>query len=289
MLKRRAPQPITVPYQGAQVPIGEIQTEELSGVLVLFDVDGTLLTRTAPARLAAWNAAARAVLGVSADPMVLGPDGFGLCMGIRISGMGDLAIAQRLVRQLAGRADDALARELLAVETGEYLARLEAPGAAGAVQAGAQRFLTELGARGARCSVVSGNSRAVAEYKLAVAGVTALFCGHGAFGDEGEERSDMLTVAVARDSRPGDRVCYVADSPRDATAGRQAGVPVVAVTSGGYSAAQLGAAQFVLDGLDDTELALAAVAAAALPVPGMQGGISAIPAGESSRRRRDDK
>jgi phosphoglycolate phosphatase-like HAD superfamily hydrolase len=137
--------------------------------------------------------------------------------------------------------------------------------------------------------VLSGNRRAVAARKLALADVVGLFTGHGAFGDEAEERADMLTVAVARDSRPGDRVCLVADSPRDATAGAMAGVPVVAVTTGGYSATQLRAATYVLDGLDDTALALAAVAGAAQRVPGMQGGVAVTSLEEASRRRRTDK
>lgn len=290
MLKRRRnPTLPTLPYQGRRIPAAEVSIETFDKVLVLFDVDGTLLTRTAPLRIAAWNAASASILGVTEMPLVLGPDGFGLCFGIRISGMGDLELAHRIVRHSTGTADGVLARQLVVAETAEYLTRLDEPGVAGVAQPGARRFLEALGSRGARCSVVSGNSRAVSTRKLEAAGVAELFVGHGAFGDEGEYRSDMLTVAVARDGAPGDRVCYVADSPRDVTAGRTAGVPVLAVTSGGYTSTQLAAATYVLENLDDLDLALAAVAAAAMRVPGMQGGLSALDSREASARRALDK
>lgn len=111
--------------------------------------------------------------------------------------------------------------------------------------AGVERVLAALAERGAVLGLVTGNFREGARLKLESAGLWHWF-GFGGFGGETAERADILRAALgaARRAVGGEptRVRYVGDTPLDVEGGRKAGVPVVGVAGGRWSAEQLKAA-----------------------------------------------
>lgn len=129
---------------------------------------------------------------------------------------------------------------------------------------GAATVLAALDARGVQQSVVTGNVRGVAEVKLATFGLdTYLRLDDGAYGEDGEERPELLRAALARAGVRGRDAVFLGDTPADVTGGRDAGVRVVAVATGRTPRAELqdAGAEVVLDGLADSERALDAIGA----------------------------
>lgn len=127
---------------------------------------------------------------------------------------------------------------------------------------GAAAVLAALEERHVRQSVVTGNVRVAAEVKVAVFGLDAyLHMDEGAYGEDGQERPELLRKALERANvEPADAV-FLGDTPADVAGGREAGVRVVAVATGQTAAADLRAAgaAVVLDDLSDTARALAAI------------------------------
>ncbi|WNI34374.1 haloacid dehalogenase-like hydrolase [Streptomyces sp. ITFR-6] len=88
-------------------------------------------------------------------------------------------------------------------------------------------------------SVVTGNIRPVAEIKLAVFGLDAhIQFSCGGYGEDHDERAELVRTAMTRTARtwgtplsPAD-VLLIGDTPADIAAGREAGVPVLAVATG---------------------------------------------------------
>ncbi|MFI7103299.1 HAD family hydrolase [Streptomyces sp. NPDC050161] len=116
---------------------------------------------------------------------------------------------------------------------------------------------------GIRQSVVSGNTRAVAGIKLEVFGLdTHIDWAAGAYGDDAEVRSALVSLALARAGGvspvPAERAVVIGDTPADVEAARANRVPVIAVASGRSSVPQLHAAgaERVLPDLRDTGLLL---------------------------------
>jgi phosphoglycolate phosphatase-like HAD superfamily hydrolase len=135
------------------------------------------------------------------------------------------------------------------------------PGAASALEALAARPRTVQ-------TVLTGNVRPVARVKLAAFGLDRhVDLAIGAYGDDAEQRAGLVDVAWRRASgRRGAAfdaagTVLVGDSVHDVTAGRSAGVRVVAVATGRDSRDELAAAgaDVVLDDLGDTAVALDAI------------------------------
>ncbi|MFS4105140.1 HAD family hydrolase [Streptomyces sp. PD-S100-1] len=129
---------------------------------------------------------------------------------------------------------------------------------------GAAAALAALEERGVRQSVVTGNVRAAADVKLAVFGLDAyLLLDDGAYGEDGEERPELLRKALARAGVAASAAVFLGDTPADVAGGHAAGVRVVAVATGKTSAAELrdAGADVVLDSLADTARVLDAVQA----------------------------
>lgn len=129
---------------------------------------------------------------------------------------------------------------------------------------GAAAVLSSLAERGVRQSVVTGNVRAAAEVKLAVFGLDSyVLLDEGAYGEDGEERPELLRKALGRASVDQGAAVFLGDTPADVAGGRDAGVRVVAVATGRSSAGDLreaGAAE-VLESLSDLPAVLAAIGA----------------------------
>lgn len=112
--------------------------------------------------------------------------------------------------------------------------------------------------------MVTGNIRGAAEVKLATFGLdTYLRLDDGAYGEDGEERSELLLAALARADVPAADAVFLGHTPADVTGGRDAGVRVVAVATGKTTRAALqeAGAEAVLDELADTGRVLNAIGA----------------------------
>ncbi|MEU1872153.1 phosphoglycolate phosphatase [Streptomyces ambofaciens] len=129
---------------------------------------------------------------------------------------------------------------------------------------GAAAALAAVEERGVRQSVVTGNVRVAAEVKLAIFGLDSyVLLGEGAFGEDGEERPELLRKALTRAGVTASNAVFLGDTPADVEGGHAAGVRVVAVATGKTPAAELreAGADVVLDSLANTAQVLKAVLA----------------------------
>jgi len=214
-----------------------------SSLLLLWDIDGTLLLRATGAHAAALRRAAGAVHGVELD-------------GLRVEAAGrtDAAIARDLLRA-AGVADAQIDARAAAVARAAVAAYEELcpPDLSEYVAPGVHEALAALAAEPAtyRLALVTGNLEPVARRKLANAGIGHWFApGQGGFGCDAEERGELPAVARARAGGwPRERTVVIGDTPRDIACARADGVRVIAVATGPFSAEALADADAVVDGV----------------------------------------
>lgn len=213
-------------------------------MLVLFDIDGTLLHGRPEAHTHAMVAAMAEVWGVPAVPDDV--------WGIDPAGRTDREIARLVLRQHG--VDDAAidagtarwmdrAAELHHREAPRHAAPVAAPDAgmvAGALQG-----------RGAEVALLTGNLQPIGRSKVAAAGLGHLFGPGGGFGSDAEQRFELVAVARDRAARPyaDEQVVIVGDTPRDIAAARGAGVRVIAVTTGAFGPEALATADGVVPDL----------------------------------------
>lgn len=207
-------------------------------LLLLFDIDGTLLAKAAAAHRDALHAALLEVHGVDAT-VVRGP--------LTPAGRTDGEIARTLLVQagVSARQIDERAREVQ-IECSRVYAQLCPPDLSDKVVPGAVQLLEWLVDRSdVSLSLVSGNYEAVARLKLRRAGIGRWFAtGQGAFGSDAEDRSALPPIARRRAGprgQPHPRVdtVVIGDTPRDIACARADGLRCVAVTSGPFSAEEL--------------------------------------------------
>lgn len=219
--------------------------------LVLFDIDGTLLSTGGAAR-DAFHAALLEVYG-SAGPIETHS----------FAGKTDPQIARELLTA-AGVADADIDAGLERLWTG-YLSRLEralANGSPPRVMPGVVPLLGRLGDMGDRVTValLTGNIVHGARIKLGAAGLWRHFS-FGAYGSDAEQRDRLPAIAVerarehaGRSFRGGD-VIVLGDTPSDVSCGRGIGCRAAAVATGPFDGAALRAAgaDVVWDTLEDTD------------------------------------
>ena len=212
--------------------------------LLLFDVDGTLLTGAARAHAEALWAALHQVHGI--DPTRVRST-------VSPAGRTDGEIA-RLLLAAAGvsaarieeRADDVRAACC------EHYAQLCPPDLSDTVIPGIPALLEQLSDRDDLVlSLVTGNFEPVGRLKLLRAGIGRFFvAGQGAFGSDAEDRAMLPAIARRRAGAngiafPRERTIVIGDTPRDIFCARADGVRCIAVTTGPYDAAQLAEADAV--------------------------------------------
>lgn len=228
-------------------------------VVVLFDVDGTLLTSSADTHIRAFGDAFVALTGAS-DPFVHSTEGF-FCNGTSLSGHIDSEIA-RICLQSIGISSTEVEQSLPAMlerTVQAYHMRLAAGDSAGCPVDGVVPVLQELRAREVPCGLLTGNARQIAAAKLAACRLDSYFA-FGAYGDEANRRRDLFPRAVTEAARLGidkPSVCYVGDTPRDVAEAREAAVAMVAVSTGrfGCDALYRAGASIVLEGYQPTDSA----------------------------------
>jgi phosphoglycolate phosphatase len=214
-------------------------------VLLLFDIDGTLLLKATRAHAQAVVEAVRAVYSPEERPDVK----------IEAAGRTDLDIARQLAllggvtpeRFDAGR-DDFRAAAV------EAYARLCEDDLSAHVAPGVIDVLGTLTARdGVRLAVLTGNLEPIAHLKLARAGLGGFFeRGQGGFGSDHEDRLELPAIARARaGGYPREQTVIIGDTPRDIACARADGVRCIAVATGPFAVEELTGADVVLHSARD--------------------------------------
>ena len=207
-------------------------------MLLLFDIDGTLLHGAADAHRDALFAAIRAVHGI--DPAALEPE-------VATPGRTDGEIARAILLRAgisAGRIEER-AGEVLA-ECSRTYAELCTADLSHTVLPGNRELLEWLSRRaGVELSLLTGNYEAVARIKLRRATIGHYFpAGQGAFGSDSEDRAALPPIARRRAGDDGvsyrrERTIVIGDTPLDIACARADELRCFAVTTGGYDAAAL--------------------------------------------------
>jgi phosphoglycolate phosphatase len=211
-------------------------------LLLLWDIDGTLLLRASTEHGRALRSAAARVHGLD------GLDG----VAAEYAGRTDAAILRDLLR-LAGVSDseiDARAEEVRGASA-EAFARLCPDDLSGFVAPGVPEVLGALASRPAefRQALLTGNFEPIARLKLERAGLGGYFEGaEGAFGSDSVSRAELPVIARRRaGSWPRERTVVIGDTPRDIACARADEVRVVAVATGPFGIEALADADAVAD------------------------------------------
>jgi phosphoglycolate phosphatase-like HAD superfamily hydrolase len=225
--------------------------------VILFDVDGTLVHAAGAGRR-------------SLERVLSGE--FGrvehALSGLRLDGMTDRLIVREVLVALGRTFEDSLCDRIL--ESYVVALREEIQGPGFRVLPGVVEVLTDLATAGATVGLCTGNVAEGARLKLARGGIDRFFeWGPDAiagFAHDGEARELLVRAALDRGASrlgwaldPGDAL-VVGDTPRDVSAARAHGVPVVGVATGRYGAEELrrAGAHGVLATLDGAAPALLA-------------------------------
>jgi phosphoglycolate phosphatase-like HAD superfamily hydrolase len=207
-------------------------------VLLLFDIDGTLLQRAAEAHRDAIHEALAKVHGVT-DPVRRA--------GHEVAGRTDQEITRGLLvaagvdaRRIDARADD------VRIAACEAYARLVPGDLSAHVTPGIADVLEQIEEHGRdRLALVTGNYEAIARMKLRAAGIGHYFpAGQGGFGSDHEDRAELPRIARRRagdgdEPFPRRKTIVIGDTPRDIACARADEVRVLAVATGPFKAAEL--------------------------------------------------
>jgi len=223
--------------------------------LLLFDVDGTLLS-PGPGARAAFAGALEEVFGTRGDMETYAFDGkldpMIVAELMREAGVAGEVIAERLPRALALYADRL--EEALAVQRPR-------------LKPGVPELLDRVAAKPAAVlALLTGNVERGARIKLSAAGLWHRFR-FGVFGDEASKREELGHLALQRAQErtgiffDGQSSVVIGDSRQDVACGRAIGARVVAVATGKTPAADLTAAgaDVVLPDFGDLDAATDAI------------------------------
>jgi phosphoglycolate phosphatase-like HAD superfamily hydrolase len=215
----------------------------VTALLVLFDIDGTLLLRASQAHAEALYAALHEVHGI-ADPAAAHVQPAGRTDG-------EIARAILLGSGVSARRIDERADAVREVTCREYAQRCPAD-LSDHVAPGVPELLAGLDERdGVRLALLTGNFELVARLKLQRAGIGLWFeSGQGGFGSDHEDRAALPAIARRRAAREGaawprERTLIIGDTPNDIACARADGVRCLAVASGPFAAEELSGADAV--------------------------------------------
>jgi phosphoglycolate phosphatase-like HAD superfamily hydrolase len=230
-------------------------------LLLLFDVDGTLVAGATRTHAEALRTALREVHGLDEIRSTRS-------LGIEPAGRTDPEIARLtlLAHDVSAARIDARAARVRAV-TEEVYARTCPPDLSDTVLPGIPALLARLDERENVCAaLLTGNYEGVARVKLRAAGIGHWFApGEGAFGSDSEDRTDLPAIARARAGaatlhgaggaaeggssdaggvadhppHPRERTVVIGDTPRDILCAHADEVRCLAVATGRFTVEQL--------------------------------------------------
>ena len=221
--------------------------------LVLFDIDGTLITSGGAGEKALIEAM-KSRFGVEED-----------FSGITLAGATDASIAVRLLEKHGLKATADHVQALLEAYLGHLTHHM--PLHSGRVLPGILALLEALKVRSDACvGLLTGNVERGAEIKLRHYGVWEYFA-FGAFADDHHDRNELGKFAkeraflVAGHDFPPERIYVLGDTPRDIECGRAIRAKTVAIATGQYSLEELErhAPDFLFADLSDTRAVLSAL------------------------------
>jgi phosphoglycolate phosphatase-like HAD superfamily hydrolase len=225
--------------------------------LVLFDIDGTILSSNGAAARA-FRQALEEVFGTS-----------GPLHGYSFAGRTDPQIARDLLL-MGGLAEGIIDAGMEAVWQ-KYLARLrrEFKRVRVTVYPGVRRLLDRLetSADDAVLGLLTGNIVEGARLKLGAANIAFDRFRVGAFGSDHRDRAALPEVATQRAEDIvgrrfwGKEIVIIGDTPNDIACGQHLGVRTIAVATGSFTVAQLSACgpDFTFGNLSDTEAVWSAI------------------------------
>jgi phosphoglycolate phosphatase-like HAD superfamily hydrolase len=222
-------------------------------ILLLFDIDGTLLT-SGGAGVHALRLGLKDQFGIDDD-----------LDGIEIAGRTDSAIARQV---LAKHALPETAENLAAFFDGYlYHLALLLPKMQGRLLPGVLSLLAALQSRDeAVLAILTGNLARGAELKLTHYGVWHFF-EFGAYADDHHDRNQLGHFAKTRACErhgiefPAQRIFVLGDTPHDVSCARAIGAQAVAIATGNFSREQLAAAapDYLFDDLSEVNAVLHAL------------------------------
>jgi len=197
---------------------------DLDGVLLLWDIDGTLVTH-APSPRDRHAHAVSSVLGRAVDPLPAG-----------VGKTDRQIIVELFADHLASNDDVDRALAIIDEITAEDM--VTAPSIA---IDGVGEVLVALAASGATHTVLTGNTPTRAQLKLKAAGVAEHFqFDSGFYGNLHSTRFELVAAAAQQLSlQAGVQPVIIGDTPLDILAAQANGIPVVAVATGVYSVDEL--------------------------------------------------
>ena len=197
----------------------------LSGDLILFDIDGTLVRRAGPHHRQALVDAVRLVTGFETTTE-----------GIPVHGMLDPDILTGMMRK-AGMNGDAIARAMPdVIEAAQRLYEESVPDLRDKICPGAAALLEQLQARDATLALVTGNLTRIGWRKLDRAGLSRYFA-FGAFGEMASTRGGLARIAIetarSRHMVNGNaHISLIGDAAQDVQAARENKIRCIAVRTG---------------------------------------------------------
>ena len=216
-----------------------------ASLLLLFDIDGTLLQRASSSTARALREAAGAVHGRRRSTASRSSS----------PGRTDAAIARDLLRSRAWRAGASTrAPTRCATRRGEPTRSCARPTCRRVVAPGMPELLDELAARPDDVPALARHRQPradrAAEARRAPASARYFERGQGGFGSDSEDRAELPAIARARGAGPPwprERTVVIGDTPRDIACARADGVRVAAVATGPFAVEALADADAVVD------------------------------------------
>lgn len=206
-------------------------------MLLLFDIDGTLLLHAAGEHADALVAAMEATYGVS--DLHAG--------GLEVAGRTDPAIARRflMLAEVDDKRIDDQMQPLFDAAIAQFV-RLCPEDLSDHVSPGMPAVLEQLQTEH-DLSLVTGNLEPIARLKLKRAGIGHYFDeGQGGFGSDHEDRALLPAIARKRaGDHPREDTVVIGDTPRDIACAHADRVRCIAVATGPYEAADLTGADAV--------------------------------------------
>jgi phosphoglycolate phosphatase len=234
-------------------------------MLILFDIDGTLVQGASAEHAAALHEALKVVHGVSIDQVRPTVSAAGRTDG-------EIARLYLLAAGVSAQRIDARAADVRD-ECCRLYAGLCPADLSDRVVEGMPALLEELSARGdLRLGLLTGNFEPVARMKLRAAGIGQWFAhDEGGFGSDSEDRTMLPPIARRRagaaaelsSSWPRELTIVIGDTPRDIACAHADEVRCIAVTTGPHRSDDLQAADFIAESVAELGAALEALTAAA--------------------------